>query len=241
MIESVGRIEAVLAQSRAGQASPYRWLARAISASATLVLDIACGAGAVSREVHRPDRVVVGLDKSDDELAVASSRGPGPWVQADALRLPFASDSFDAVTSSMGLAVIRPTLELLNEVSRVLRPGGAFIGLLPAVFPASPADVLVAAQLSWQLKTVLRFPGDLTLSFAALCRGAGLTKMEDARERYAYTIRSREDAQRLIAALDLTGVSDERVAGAIDFLAERALDDGPIEVAIPLRRVVAIK
>ncbi len=81
--ERAGVVEAVLSRSFAGEHdhSPYRWLARAVSAGSQLVLDLACGSGPMSRELVQPGRTVVGLDLSADELALAAERGPGPWVR----------------------------------------------------------------------------------------------------------------------------------------------------------------
>ena len=81
--EGAGVIEAVLSRALAGDRSAYRWLARAVSAAARVVLDLAGGSGPMSRERAQPGRTVVGLDLSADELALAVGQGPGPWVQAD--------------------------------------------------------------------------------------------------------------------------------------------------------------
>ena len=43
--ERAGVTEAVLSRALAGDHSPYRWLARAVSATATVVVDLACGSG----------------------------------------------------------------------------------------------------------------------------------------------------------------------------------------------------
>ena len=122
--DRAGIAEAVLSRTLAGDHSPYRWLARAVSATATIVVDLACGSGPMSRELAQPGRTIVGLDLSEHELALASQRGPGPWVRADALQLPFKDASIDVVTSSMGLVVVQPLTRVIEEVARVLRPGG---------------------------------------------------------------------------------------------------------------------
>ena len=51
--DRTGIIEAVLSRAMAGDHSPYRWLARAVSESATTVVDLACGS-AMSRELGAP-------------------------------------------------------------------------------------------------------------------------------------------------------------------------------------------
>ena len=70
--ERAGVVEDVLSRSRGGDHSPYRWLARAVSADANLVLDLACGSGAMSRELVRPGRT----DRSVSTSAPMSSRWP---------------------------------------------------------------------------------------------------------------------------------------------------------------------
>ena len=119
--ERAGIAEAVLSRALAGDHSPYRWLARAVSATAGTVVDLACGSGPMSRELAQPGRTVIGLDLSEHELALAADRGPGPWVLADALQLPFRDECIDVVTSSMGLVVVQPLTRVVEEVARVLR------------------------------------------------------------------------------------------------------------------------
>src|SRR4029077_21185632 len=104
--ERAGTIEAVLSRAMAGDHSPYRWLARAVSATATIVVDLACGSGPMSRELAQPGRTVVCLDVSEHDVAWALAGGPGRRVGADALQLPFKDESVDVVTSSMGLVVV---------------------------------------------------------------------------------------------------------------------------------------
>src|SRR5687768_5815924 len=109
-------MEAVLSRALAGDHSPYRWLARAVSATAHTVVDLAAGSGPMSRELAQPGRMVVGVDLSEYELALAVERGPGPWLQADSLALPFKDGSVDVVTTTLGLVVAQPLTQVLEEV-----------------------------------------------------------------------------------------------------------------------------
>src|SRR3954447_2978138 len=86
-----GSTEALLSRAVAGDNTPYRWLARAVSGEARRILDLACGNGPVARELY--GRWVGGVAPSAAELAGA----PAPKVQADAARLPFANEAFDVV------------------------------------------------------------------------------------------------------------------------------------------------
>jgi hypothetical protein len=65
--------------------------------------------------------------------------------------------------------------------------------------------------------------------------------MESQRERYAYTVRSIEDARRLVGALYLPGSTDVRREAAAAWLAERAEGKDGLEVAIPVRRITAMR
>ena len=240
--ERAGVVEAVLSRALAGDHSPYRWLARAVSAGARVVLDLACGSGPMSRELARPGRMVVGLDRSESELALAAGQSPGPWVQADALQLPFQDSSLDVVTSSMGLVVVQPVSQVLAEVARVLRPGGVLAAIAPALRPLAPGDVRTLTSINARLRTKPQFPGPVELTgFARELAGVGMRAMEDARERYRFGIRSRADAELMMAALYLPSTRPVRVERAVDYLAERLARQGVVEVAIPMRRIVAIK
>jgi ubiquinone/menaquinone biosynthesis C-methylase UbiE len=240
--DRAGVTEAVLSRALAGDHSPYRWLARAVSATAETVLDLACGSGPMSRELAQPGRMVVGLDISEHELALAVDRGPGPWVQADALRLPFKDGSFDVVTSSLGLVVVQPLTSVLAEVARVLRPGGVLAGIAPALRPLAPRDVRVLTRINGRLRTKPQFPGPVELTgFAKALAAQGMRAMEDARERYQFSVRNRADAELMMSALYLPNTRWSRVERAIEYLEDGLKRSEVIDVAIPMRRIVAMK
>lgn len=237
-----GMAEQVLSRSVAGEGTPYRWLARAVSDSATRVLDLACGSGPMTRELERDDRLVVGVDIAAAELTLAASRHPGPWLRADALRLPFADASLDAVTSSMGLVVITPLAGLVKEIARVLKPGGVLAAIAPTLRPLAPSDVRTLAPLTTRLRTRPLFPAPVELTtFKVTLAQHGMRKVEDARERYRFTVASRDDAEQLLAALYLPHTHRSRVEATVEYLERRLAKQGPIEIAIPMRRLVAIK
>jgi SAM-dependent methyltransferase len=240
--ERAGIAEAVLSRAMAGDHSPYRWLARAVSATATIVLDLACGSGPMSRELARPGRTVIGLDLSEYELALAAERGPGPWLRADALQLPFKDQSIDVVTSSMGLVVVQPMTRVIEEVARVLRPGGVLAAIAPAIRPLGPRDLRVLTRINGRLRTKPQFPGPVELTgFAKTLTLYGMQPVEDARERYRFSIRSRADAELVMSALYLPNTRWSRVESAIEYLEDSVKRREVVDVAIPMRRLVAIK
>lgn len=65
--------------------------------------------------------------------------------------------------------------------------------------------------------------------------------MESQRERYVYMVHSRADAQRLVNALYLPGTPDVRRDTAAGWLADRAESKDGLEVAIPIRRITAMR
>lgn len=240
--ERPGVSEAALSRALNGRHTPYHWLARAVSSRAAMVLDLACGAGAMSRELAAPGRTIIGVDISAAELELAASRSAGPWVRADALRLPFADASVDAVTSSMGMVVVHPTGKLLEETARVLKPGGLLAFMAPSVRPLSLADVRIGLRLAAALRSTPRFPGPLELTdFAALMRAHGLRKIEDRRELYHITVRSWADAELMVDALYLPTTSAARLEDGIRFLESQVMAQGEVKLAVPMRRVVAMK
>lgn len=99
------------------------------------VLDLCCGTGDLAFALRKQGSAaqITGADFSHTMLKLAlSKRGGGPaltWIEADALQLPFANESFDLVTSAFGFRNLADYDAGLSEIRRVLRPGGE-IGIL---------------------------------------------------------------------------------------------------------------
>jgi demethylmenaquinone methyltransferase/2-methoxy-6-polyprenyl-1,4-benzoquinol methylase len=89
-------------------------------------LDLGAGTGVSTEELTRSGAYVVGADLSLGMLAAGVHRGV-PLLGADALALPFADESFDAVTISFALRNIVDTGAALRELARVTRPGGRLV------------------------------------------------------------------------------------------------------------------
>jgi demethylmenaquinone methyltransferase/2-methoxy-6-polyprenyl-1,4-benzoquinol methylase len=88
------------------------------------VLDLAAGTGASSVAIGATGAMVVACDFSQGMLAVGRQRHRDlPMVAGDALRLPFADDSFEAVTISFGLRNVADVDLALRELARVAKPG----------------------------------------------------------------------------------------------------------------------
>ena len=91
-------------------------------------LDLAAGTGVSTEELGRSGALVVGADLSLGMLAAGRRRRPEVMLLAgDALALPFADSSFDAVTISFGLRNVVDTKAALHELARVTRRGGRLV------------------------------------------------------------------------------------------------------------------
>lgn len=90
------------------------------------ILDLATGSGdlAVALAEACPGSLVIGADFSQPMLARARAKGVAHLVAGDGLRLPFAAETFDAVTVAFGLRNMESWSGALGEMARVLRPGG---------------------------------------------------------------------------------------------------------------------
>jgi demethylmenaquinone methyltransferase / 2-methoxy-6-polyprenyl-1,4-benzoquinol methylase len=120
-----------------------------------VVLDVATGTGAVAAELlRRYDCNVVGLDRSPEMLAEARRR-IGNRVELHegrAEELPYADESFDALTFTYLLRYVDDPAATLRELSRVVRTGGT-IGMLEFALPRS------IWRPPWELYVRIGLPG----------------------------------------------------------------------------------
>lgn len=92
------------------------------------ILDIAAGTGTSSAPYADRGVHVIPADFSVGMLQEGHRRRPDlPFTAADAMRLPFADDSFDVVTMSFGLRNVADTSAALKEFLRVAKPGGRLV------------------------------------------------------------------------------------------------------------------
>lgn len=99
-----------------------------------LVLDVACGTGYGAKMLRDHGCRVVGGDLDKGELALASRDAPDiDFVCLDVLNLPFENDRFDAVVSFETIEHVVEGQRFLDEMHRVLKPGGLFICSTPNI------------------------------------------------------------------------------------------------------------
>jgi demethylmenaquinone methyltransferase/2-methoxy-6-polyprenyl-1,4-benzoquinol methylase len=93
-----------------------------------VVLDLAAGTGTSSQPFRDRGATVVPCDFSVGMLQVGKLAKPHlPFVAGDGTKLPFADNTFDAVTISFGLRNIVDPDAGLRELLRVTKPGGRIV------------------------------------------------------------------------------------------------------------------
>ena len=89
-------------------------------------LDVACGTGQSTVALKEIAKEIVGVDSSEEMLALAPRDGRIRYFRASAEDLPFAEESFDLITVSEAIHWFERN-SFLSEASRVLRPSGWLI------------------------------------------------------------------------------------------------------------------
>jgi demethylmenaquinone methyltransferase/2-methoxy-6-polyprenyl-1,4-benzoquinol methylase len=128
-----------------------RWRSKAaaelqpiLQRSDAVVLDLCCGTGDLAFALAKGAKAgIVGADFSHSMLVRAAEKSAAtgdpprriPFLEADALQLPFRDASFDLVTTAFGFRNLANYQEGLREIQRVLRPGGT-VGILEFTEPA---------------------------------------------------------------------------------------------------------
>ncbi len=165
-----------------------------------LVLDVACGTGDLSIELATNAKAsVIGTDFCRPMLDIAEIKTqdaglPIPYVEGDAMNLPFPADRFDAVTIAFGLRNLSNVRDGLAELHRILKPGGRLVVLefstpvvpgFGALFNFYFTRVLprIGGAVSgsrgayeYLPNSVMKFPDQAGL--AELMRGAGFVSVE---------------------------------------------------------------
>ncbi len=123
------------------------------------VLDLCCGTGDLAFALQRKAKArILGADFSHTMLVRAREKSLAandvatiPFLEADALRLPFSEGSFDLVTAAFGFRNLANYADGLKEIFRVLKPGGT-LGILEF---AEPAPGLLGDTYRFYTRTVL--------------------------------------------------------------------------------------
>ena len=165
-------------------------------------LDLACGTGDITFDLARRGARAIGLDLTPRmiEIAAAKSRhaeGSGarvPFLVGDMMTLPFADASFDIVSTGYGLRNVPDLDGALDEIRRVLRPGGLFLSL---DFDRPPGPGLRAIYLAY-------------LTIAGSLLGLVLHGDPDTYRYIAESLRRYPGAAAVAGKLRARGFSDAR-------------------------------
>ena len=120
----------------------HRWRERAVDLArvgpGSRALDVATGTGDLAIALAARGAEVVGSDFSEGMLERAREKSAAVrWEQANALELPYATDSFDAATVGFGARNFSDLGRGLAEMARVVRPGGRVV-VLEITTPTRP-------------------------------------------------------------------------------------------------------
>jgi demethylmenaquinone methyltransferase/2-methoxy-6-polyprenyl-1,4-benzoquinol methylase len=186
------------------------WRRRAAAAAGSpgqRALDVCAGTGDLALELARRGARVTAADFCREMVARGATRArrarlPVEFVVADALALPFASESFDAATIAFGLRNLVDPGRGLREMARILRPGGRLVVLEFA----QPRGWFLRRAYSVYAKRILpRLGGWITGSRAAY-------------EYLPRTVFAFSEAEGVAGALEAAGLEEvtlERWSGGI--------------------------
>jgi demethylmenaquinone methyltransferase/2-methoxy-6-polyprenyl-1,4-benzoquinol methylase len=125
------------------------------------ILDVAAGTGTSSAALQKNGARVVAVDFSPGMVAEGRRKHKNiEFIQADAEKLPFGDNEFDAVAISFGLRNIANPKAALSEMYRVLKPGGR---LVICEFSKPPVAILRAGYWTY-LRYVMPLIVDRTSS-----------------------------------------------------------------------------
>ncbi len=118
-------------------------LAEVLANDNAFVLDVACGTGDLSLELQKNAKAkIIGTDFCRAMLEIARDKTQTlglrvPYIEADAMQLSFADESFDAVSIAFGLRNLSNFQDGLYELRRVLKKGGR-LAILEFTTPSIP-------------------------------------------------------------------------------------------------------
>ena len=130
----------------------------------TTVLDLCCGGGQATRFLVEQSQHITGLDASPIALQQAAQIAPqASYIEGLAEEMPLPDSSFDFVHTSVALheMAVLQRRQILQEVYRVLKPGGCFALIdlhkptNPLFWPSLAAFLwLFETETAWQLLSV---------------------------------------------------------------------------------------
>jgi SAM-dependent methyltransferase len=205
---------------------------------ASHVLEVGCGTGAILSEV--PSHASLhGLDIDRNALAQCRVHAPEALlVQANALQLPYPSDSFDIVYCHFLLLWVRDPLQALLEMKRVAKAGAHVLAFAEPDYTArldEPRELVPLGQ--WQMESLRRQGADpgLGARLADLFFRAGIELRETGPIQNAGEEPSAKDWETEWAVLesDLAGIIPRDDLQTMKGLDQKARERGVRTLYVP--------
>lgn len=118
-------------------------LKRSCDLKQSKVLDVGCGDGVLTYLLRKEGVQASGLDYSHEAIAFAQEKTKGldiDYQQGSAYELPYDDNTFDAVVSSDVIEHLQDVNAYLDEIKRVVKPGGIIVLSTPIRYTEKPLD-----------------------------------------------------------------------------------------------------
>jgi len=208
-------------------------------AQAKRVLEVGCGTGAILSGLSTR-AAIHGLDLDRTRLAEAHRHAPqAQLVCGNGLCLPYPSGNFEITFCHFLLLWVPEPVQVLHEMARVTRPGGAVLALAEPDYEARLDKPKTLAPLGrWQTESLRRQGADPSLGahLAELFQQAGIPMVETGRlgEGKAHPpTREERELEWAVLEADLRDTATPQELRRLKLLDERAWDKGERILSVP--------
>jgi SAM-dependent methyltransferase len=207
------------------------------------LLDVACGSGLAIELARLRGASCAGIDASARLVAIAQLRSPQSDIRiGDMHNLPWTDCAFDVVTSFRGIWGTTP--DAVNEIARVLRPGGrvgitvwGHLKISPGAWALAPFRLALQEKVEHQASMVsLGRPG----AGESLLENCGFTDIRRVEIPFAWEFADPESFARALAS---TGPAYEAIQNVgPELFQTRAIEMAQehVRVGLPLRAEINV-